>query len=266
MDSKKRAPPNTSCKRHETLGTLSQPNICVVIPTYNERENIERLLMGLDSAFRSLNAGGSIIIVDDNSADGTAVLAAKFRASCADIKVVVRPDKLGVGSAILQGLERGFESKPKARFFFQMDADLSHPPELLGNLVGALLQGHDVVVGSRYCLGGRIVGWPVLRRVVSRAANSYARVMLGLPVRDVTSGFKGYTRDVVSHLLRGGVVSEGYSFQVEMLFKLRRAGFGIVEHPITFVERRSGRSKLGLREVVTFLYAVPAFRLLRRQR
>jgi dolichol-phosphate mannosyltransferase len=234
----------------------------VVIPTYNERRNLERLLPRVDAALRDTGVRTTVVIVDDNSTDGTADAARGFCMSNGSIEVIVRQGKLGLGSAILRGLSRGFNMRPKASFFFQMDADLSHPPELLDPLYRFLSEDRDLVVGSRYVRGGRVFGWPVHRRVISRTANAYATTMLGLPVSDATSGYKGYTREVVSHLLEDRIESEGYAFQVEMLYRLVKAGFTLDEYPIGFVERSTGESKLGLSGVLEFLYVVPKIRFL----
>lgn len=214
----------------------------IVVPTYNERQNLPRLVAAIAE---HMPIDYEIVVVDDSSPDGTAELARDLAATH-PIRVVQRPAKSGLGSAYRDGF-----AAAKGDIVFEMDADLSHDPRHLPALIEAIEAGADVAVGSRYTPQGRIVGWTPYRKLVSGTGNLLARLALGLRVSDTTSGYRAYVREAAGVVQR--VESDGYAFQVEALHLARRAGLRIVEVPITFENRTVGKSKLGPSEFVRFL-------------
>jgi dolichol-phosphate mannosyltransferase len=210
----------------------------VVIPTYNEAGNIERLLEGIRAA-----VDVEILVVDDSSPDGTADIVERFAQRCgADITVLRRPVKSGLGTAYRAGFAEALREGD--RICVQMDADLSHDPTYLPALISAVELGADASLGSRYVPGGRIENWPRFRLFLSRWGNRYAAGMLGLAVNDATSGFRAYSPHLLRRIDVGSVRAEGYGFQIEMTHRAVRSGARIVEVPITFVDRVVGESKL----------------------
>ncbi|MEA3199127.1 MAG: dolichol-phosphate mannosyltransferase [Thermoplasmata archaeon] len=214
----------------------------VVVPTYNERQNLPRLVAAIAE---HMPIDYEIVVVDDASPDGTGELARDL-ASAHPIRVVSRPAKSGLGSAYRDGF-----AAAKGDIIFEMDADLSHDPRYLPALIEAIESGADVAVGSRYAPQGRVVGWNWYRRLVSGTGNTLARLALGLKVGDTTSGYRAYVREAAGVVQ--AVQSDGYAFQVEALHLARRTGMRIVEVPITFENRTVGKSKLGPSEFVAFL-------------
>jgi dolichol-phosphate mannosyltransferase len=214
-----------------------RPSTIVVIPTYNERTNLPVIVR------RIMNETDySVLVVDDESPDGTGAVADELSAAHSNrVKVLHRHPPRGLGRAYVDGMRRAVELG--ADIVCQMDADLSHPPEYLPQLVEAL-EGADVTVGSRYATGVSVANWPLRRLLLSIAANQYVRWITGMGVRDVTSGFKAWRRDALDAVLRRGVRSHGYALQFEMLFHARRANYRIVEVPIVFIERFEGASKM----------------------
>jgi dolichol-phosphate mannosyltransferase len=212
-------------------------SIVVVLPTYNERENLE----GMVRRLRNSVPDAGLLIVDDGSPDGTGALGHRLAASDPRVHVLQRTAKQGLGAAYLAGfawaLERG------AEVVVECDADGSHQPEELPRLLDAL-PDHDLVVGSRWVRGGRIVNWPLSRRLLSRGGSLYARTLLRLRERDVTGGYRVFRADGLRAIGLGRVDSLGYCFQIEMLWRAERAGLRVVEVPITFVERVHGVSKM----------------------
>jgi len=231
----------------------------VVIPTYNERENIA----GITARVLRNASEVDVLVVDDNSPDGTGALASALASGHDRINVLHRAGKEGLGAAyragFAWGLERGYER------LIEMDADGSHQPEQLDRLLAAL-DDADVVLGSRWVRGGSVVNWPLRRTMLSRAGSLYARVVLGLPIRDITGGFRAFTADALREIGYQDVLSQGYCFQIDMLWKAYSAGLRISEVPITFVERVHGESKMSsgivteaiLRVTVWGLKALPA--------
>ncbi|PYK40364.1 MAG: dolichyl-phosphate beta-D-mannosyltransferase [Verrucomicrobia bacterium] len=209
----------------------------IVVPTYNERENVGALVPQL----LQVAADADVMLVDDNSPDGTAMFAEQLFRTEPRFSILRRTGSRSFGRSLLDGyrlaLERGY-----ARLV-QMDADFSHEPKMVPALIDACRDA-DVVIGSRYCPGGRVVNWPWRRQLVSRFANEYVSVITGLTVRDSTSGFKCYARRALQCLLQVGITSEGYAFQVETVFRAQREGLRIVEIPITFTDRCAGQSKM----------------------
>jgi dolichol-phosphate mannosyltransferase len=209
----------------------------VVVPTYNERENLPLIVPRLLAV-----AGLRVLIVDDGSPDGTGTLADGLAAeSGGRLTVMHRTGPRGLGRSYVDGMQAAVATG--VRFVCQMDADLSHDPDDLVRLIAACASA-DLVIGSRYVAGGTIRNWPLRRLWLSVFANRYVRAVTGLRIRDCTSGFRCWRRDLLARLPLSTIASDGYAFQVEMAFEAQRAGATIVEAPITFVERRQGSSKL----------------------
>lgn len=224
--------------------------VSIVVPTYNERQNLPRLVAAIAEHVR---APYEIVVVDDSSPDGTADLARDL-ARAHPITLLVRGAKTGLGSAYRDGFRAA-----AGDVIFEMDADLSHDPRFMSALIEAVEGGADVAIGSRYVSGGRIVGWGAYRKLVSGVGNTLARMMLRVGARDLTSGYRCYAREAA------GVVqdarSDGYAFQVEALFLAKKRGFRIVEVPITFENRTVGKSKLGGGEFVRFVQTLVRLRV-----
>ncbi len=222
----------------------------LVLPTYDEAENVEEVLRRLRAAAPDI----SVLVVDDGSPDGTAELARKIGEELGDLEVLERAKKSGLGSAYRTGfrwgLERGFDA------FVEMDADLSHDPAVVPQLLARIEEGCDLVIGSRYVPGGSIPDWPWLRQAISRGGNIYARVMLGISVHDATAGFRAYSRRALERIDLDAVRADGYGFQVEMAYRVERAGGEVAEIPIEFRDRTLGRSKMSSRIVVEALLLV----------
>jgi len=209
----------------------------VIIPTYNERDNLEWIV----ARVRESVPDASVLVVDDNSPDGTGALADALAASDAEVHVLHRAGKEGLGAAYRDGMRWGL-----GRAFdvlVEMDADGSHQPEQLPRLLERLAVA-DVVVGSRWVAGGGVVNWPVERKLLSRGGSGYARFALGVPVRDVTGGYRAFTADALRRIDLDAVLSQGYCFQIDMIWHAAVAGLKIAEVPITFVERERGVSKM----------------------
>jgi len=225
----------------------------VVVPTYNEVASLEAVVTRVLAAGEAAGADVSVLVVDDASPDGTGALADRLAADDARVGVLHRPGKGGLGPAYVAGfrwgLARGFDA------IVEMDADLSHDPADVPRLLHALA-GADLVIGSRYVPGGGVVDWPLSRLLLSRAANRYVGLVTGLPVADATAGFRAFRRQVLEALDLSALRSDGYAFQVETALRAWRAGFRIVEVPITFTERRDGASKMTRAIIVEALWRV----------
>lgn len=221
----------------------------VVIPTYNERQNIENILE------RVLGAGPAIevVVVDDNSPDGTAEVVKKAMETNPRLHLIEREGKQGLGTAYIRGFKHALETD--AQLVMQMDADLSHDPRYIPDLLAAV-EDYDLVIGSRYIKGVNVVNWPIERLMLSYLANVYTRVITGMPVHDATAGYKCFRREVLEALNLDEVISDGYCFQIEMNFRAWRRGFRIGEVPIVFVERHSGTSKMSKRIIWEAIYKV----------
>jgi dolichol-phosphate mannosyltransferase len=209
----------------------------LIIPTYNERDNIATLV----GRIRKAAGNEPILFVDDNSPDGTADEIRLMQATDADIHLLPRPGKGGYGSACRDGIKKVL-AENLAPYVIQSDADLSHPPELLPQMI-ELLKSNDVVIGSRYVAGGGAENWDIRRRALSFGANLYARTFTGVPVHDMTAGFVGYRAEVLRKIDLDAIRSEGYAFLMEMKFSLHRQGTSFREFPIIFHEREAGKSK-----------------------
>jgi len=224
----------------------------VCLPTYNERENLERMLDAL------ADKGVSVLVIDDNSPDGTGELADRLAAGHSHVEVLHRPRKEGLGPAYLAGFRRALAEG--AELVLEMDADFSHDPADVPRLVAAASDA-DLVLGSRYVEGGAVGNWGHIRRFVSSGGSWYARVLLGVEVRDMTCGFRCYRRAVLETLDLDAIASQGYVFQIESTYRTLRAGFRVVEVPITFVDREHGGSKMSRSIVLEAIWKVPMLRL-----
>ena len=226
---------------------MNEHRACVVVPTYNERENVPQIVPAILAASPSLD----VLLVDDNSADGTGRLADELAARDRRVRVLHRKRKEGLGRAYLAGFAEALAAG--YGHILEMDADFSHDPARLPAL---LETDADVVLGSRYVPGGGTVHWGLGRRLLSRGGSFYARTILGVPVRDLTGGFKCFRRRVLEALDLGSVRSNGYAFQIELTYRAIRRGFKVVEVPITFVDRRVGKSKMSRAIVLEALWMV----------
>lgn len=230
--------------------------VLVIVPTYNERESLPRvvpLILAQGNRFH-------VLVVDDNSPDGTGRVADELAAGSDRVDVLHRAGKMGLGAAYVAGLRRGLEGD--FDILIEMDADLSHPPDMLPQLVAAL-DGADVAVGSRY-VGGRItvVNWPMSRLLISLFGSWYARIITRLPVNDATGGFNAFRRRVIEAIGLDRIESNGYSFQIELKLRAWRAGFTLREVPIIFTERDSGESKMSRSIIIEAVWRVWRLRIL----
>jgi dolichol-phosphate mannosyltransferase len=226
----------------------------VVLPTYNEVENLEPLV---EAARAKLPPSARILIVDDSSPDGTGEVADRLAEQHENVEVLHRPHKEGLGPAYIAGFRRALAGG--AGFVLEMDSDFSHDPAYLPRLLEAAKRA-DVVLGSRYVEGGGVSDWGALRRAVSRGGSAYARLVLGVPVRDLTGGFKCFRREVLEAIDFDEIATHGYAFQVEMTYRAIRCGFEVVEVPIVFRDRRVGTSKMDLSIAAEAIWRLPLLR------
>ncbi len=211
--------------------------VTVVVPTFNERENLSHIAAAIT------HQGYRVLVVDDSSPDGTGELADRIAAEDRRVSVLHRRRKEGLGPAYADGFDRAL--KDNAEIIIEMDADFSHDPADLPRLIKALDDGADLAIGSRYVAGGSTPDWPVLRQGISRGGNLYARMMLGIPVRDATAGFRAFKAEALKRLPYRSAEASGYGFQVEMAWRAHEEGLTIVEVPISFRDRAHGTSKMG---------------------
>ena len=224
----------------------------IIIPTYNEIENLPPLLKEI----YSYAPESDILIVDDNSPDGTGELADKIHEENAQVHVLHRAGKLGLGTAYIEGFKYAIEHGYDAAF--EMDADFSHDPKYLPDFLKAI-ENADLVIGSRYIPGGDTPNWTMLRRLISGGGNIFARFMLGIPVHDCTAGYRCYRREVLESIDLDSIQSQGYAFQIELANRVMQHGFKIVETPIVFMDRRVGKSKMSRKIVIEgFTYVIKA--------
>jgi dolichol-phosphate mannosyltransferase len=226
----------------------------ICLPTYNERENLERMARALGEV---LPEGGRVLVIDDSSPDGTGKIADRLAQELPFVDVLHRPQKQGLGRAYVDGFKRALADG--AELVLEMDCDFSHDPRDVPRLIEAARDA-DVVLGSRYVPGGGVRNWGLLRRFVSGFASFYTRVLL-MPVRDPTGGFKCFRREVLERIDLDAIHSRGYAFQIETTFRALRAGYRVVEIPITFVDRQVGGSKMSRAIVLEAIWKVPALRL-----
>jgi dolichol-phosphate mannosyltransferase len=224
----------------------------VCLPTYNERENLERMVRAL------AEHDVSVLVIDDDSPDGTGDLADRLAGELAHVEVLHRPRKEGLGPAYLAGFRRALAEG--ADLVLEMDCDFSHDPDDVPRLMNAS-EDADLVLGSRYVPGGSVANWGAVRRAVSAGGSLYARMLLGVGVRDLTGGFKCYRREVLEAIELEAISSRGYAFQIETTYRALRAGFRVVEVPIAFVDREAGGSKMSRAIVLEAVWRVPLLRL-----
>ena len=231
----------------------------LILPTYNEAENVEAIVLASAEVLaRAAPAGFRILVVDDRSPDGTGRIADSLAAEQEWLEVLHRSEKNGIGPAYLAGFRHALDLG--AGFLMEMDSDFSHDPADLARLLAAMRAGADLALGSRYVPGGGVSDWGLLRRFISEGGSTYARWVLGLRVRDLTGGFKCFRREVLEAIHFDGVRSRGYAFQVELTYRAVRAGFRVVEVPITFRDRRRGQSKMSWRIAAEAMVLVPRLR------
>ena len=228
----------------------------VCLPTYNERDNLEPMIRALAEQLDTARDG--VLVIDDNSPDGTGKIADALAAELPWVDVLHRPAKAGLGPAYLAGFERALAAG--AELVLEMDCDFSHDPKDVVRLIAACEGGADVALGSRWVPGGGTVNWGRERMLISRGGSLYARTILGVDVRDLTGGFKCFRRAVLETIDLDAVAAKGYGFQIEVTYRALHAGFVVVEIPITFVDRRVGESKMDSSIVVEAMLHVPALR------
>jgi len=228
----------------------------VIIPTYNEKNNIKTVIEKLNALPLSVD----VLIIDDNSPDGTGALVQSLQTQYPNLHLIQRAGKLGLGTAYVMGfrwaLERDYE------YILEMDADLSHNPDDVPRLIEECANGNDLVIGSRYCKGVNVINWPIKRLILSYGANKYTRMITGLPIKDATAGFKCFHRRVLEGIDLSRVKSSGYSFQIEMNFRAWVKGFKLKEIPIIFIERSEGLSKMSKNIVYEAVFMVWKLKIL----
>jgi dolichol-phosphate mannosyltransferase len=228
----------------------------VCLPTYNERANIEAMVRTLDGVLRD---GDRVLVVDDNSPDGTGALADELAVELPRVSVLHREAKQGLGPAYLAGFRRALDEG--AELVLEIDCDFSHDPADVPRLIAAAEEGADVAIGSRYVAGGAVGDWGAVRRAVSRGGSLYTALWLRMGVADPTSGFKCIRRQVLETMDLDAITAKGYAFQIEVTYRAKRAGFSIVELPIRFVDRAVGTSKMSRGIFVEAIWRVPLLRL-----
>jgi dolichol-phosphate mannosyltransferase len=231
----------------------------LILPTYNEIENLEAIVSAAAKALSGAAPDGfRILVVDDGSPDGTGALADRLASEHDWVQVLHRSEKNGIGPAYLAGFRHALEHG--AGYVMEMDSDFSHDPVDLARLLQAVYDGADLALGSRYVDGGGVTEWGLLRRFISQGGSTYARLVLGLHVRDLTGGFKCFRREVLEEIHFDGVRSQGYAFQVELTYRAVQAGFRVVEVPIVFRDRQQGTSKMSWRIAAEAMWLVPLLR------
>ncbi len=229
------------------------PSATICLPTYNERENLESMLRALAPL------GVNVLVIDDNSPDGTGEIAEQLAEELDFVSVLHRAEKEGLGPAYLAGFRRALADG--AEYILEMDCDFSHKPADVPRLLAACENGADLALGSRYVPGGGTENWGPVRRIVSVGGSVYARALLGVRFHDLTGGFKCYRRAVLERIDLDAIQSKGYAFQIETTYRTWRAGFTVVEVPITFVDRTAGQSKMSRTIFLEAVTKVPALRL-----
>jgi dolichol-phosphate mannosyltransferase len=238
------------------IGAPMQATVC--LPTYNERENLPRMIEALRLVLRE---DDRVLVIDDNSPDGTGEVADALAAEHPFVDVLHRQQKEGLGRAYIAGFRRALAAG--SELVLEMDCDFSHDPGDVPRLIEAAERGADLVLGSRYVPGGRTVNWGLIRRLISRGGSVYTAVFLQMGVKDPTGGFKCFRRPVLERLDLEAITPRGYAFQIEMTYRAKRAGFRVVEIPITFVDREVGQSKMSRSVVLEAIWRVPLLRLSR---
>jgi dolichol-phosphate mannosyltransferase len=234
------------------------PGVWLILPTYNEADNLEPIVRAVLPELESSGREHTVLVVDDNSPDGTGEIVDRLAAELPRVRVLHRAHKQGLGRAYLAAFEVALDAG--ADLVMEMDADFSHDPADVPRLIAAA-DAADLVLGSRYVPGGGVTNWRLRRRLLSRAGCAYARILLGVPVRDLTGGFKCFNRRVLEAIDLTAVHADGYGFQIEVTYRAVQAGFTVAEVPITFRERREGASKMTTRITLEAVWKVPALRL-----
>jgi dolichol-phosphate mannosyltransferase len=229
------------------------PDTIVCLPTYNECQNLEAMLRALEPL------GVHVLVIDDSSPDGTGEIADRLAGELAFVSVLHRERKEGLGPAYLAGFRRALADG--AELILEMDCDFSHDPKDVPRLIAASESGADLALGSRYVPGGGTTDWGLARRIVSRGGSLYARLVLGVPIRDLTGGFKCYRRRVLETIDLEAIHSKGYAFQIEGTYRTLRQGFKVVEVPIRFADRMEGQSKMSRSIFLEAVVKVPRLRL-----
>ncbi len=245
----------STASNHATFDQLPWNETLIIIPTYNEIDNIERMIKTLFALYPEV----SLLIIEDGSPDGTADIVKKLQHDYSNLNMIERKGKLGLGSAYITGFKWGLEKS--FNFIFEMDCDFSHDPEEVKDLLAAA-QSNDLVIGSRYINGIRIINWPFRRLLLSYVASIYTRFVTGIPVHDTTGGFKCFTRKALEGLNLNHIISKGYIFQLELNYKVWSLGMRVKEVPIIFYERRDGQSKMAGGIIFEALFAVLKLRYL----
>lgn len=229
----------------------------VCLPTYNERDNLEPMVRALGE--RLDTERDRVLVIDDNSPDGTGALADALAAELPWVDVLHRPEKQGLGPAYIAGFREALAAG--ASLVVEIDCDFSHDPADVPRLIASCEAGTDVTLGSRWVEGGGTVNWGTGRKLISRGGSLYARTLLGVGIRDLTGGFKCFRREALEAIDLGAIAAKGYGFQIETTYRVLRKGFSVAEVPITFVDRRVGESKMGGSIVVEAILQVPLLRL-----
>lgn len=228
----------------------------VCLPTYNERENLERMLLALREVLRE---GDRVLVIDDSSPDGTGEIADRLAGELDFVDVLHRPAKEGLGRAYVDGFAHVLETD--AELVLEMDCDFSHDPTDVPRLIAAAEAGADLVLGSRYVAGGGTRNWGLARRLISRGGSLYTALFLRMGVKDPTGGFKCFRREVLERLDLAAITPRGYAFQIETTYRVKELGFRVVEIPIVFVDRAAGHSKMSRSVVLEAIWRVPLLRL-----
>ena len=234
------------------------PGVWLILPTYNEAENIEAIVAAALPQLAATGLDHRVLVVDDGSPDGTGAIADRLAAENPRVEVLHRTSKDGIGPAYLAGFARALAGG--ADLVMEMDSDFSHDPADIPRLVAAAARA-DLVLGSRYVPGGGVTDWGLVRKLISRGGSLYAQILLGVPVRDLTGGFKCFRRPVLERLDLSAVDADGYGFQIEMTYRAVNAGFSVEEVPILFRDRRVGSSKMSAKIAVEAFWKVPLLRL-----
>jgi dolichol-phosphate mannosyltransferase len=238
---------------------VADDRFLLCLPTYDERENLEAMVEALGAVRERTPVPGDVLVIDDNSPDGTGAIADELATDRPWLHVLHRPVKRGLGRAYLAGFRWALERD--YAYILEMDCDFSHDPESVPSLLDAAIAGGDLVLGSRYVPGGGVRDWGLSRRLISAGGCLYARTILGVKVRDLTGGFKCFRRAVLERIPLDDVDAQGYMFQIEMTYRAIRDGFTVVEVPITFADRMRGGSKMSRRIVLEAVRRVPELRI-----
>lgn len=226
---------------------MIKQKIRIILPTFNEKENLEKLIPELLKVFENNDLDADILIVDDNSPDGTGIYAEQLKKKNRLVDVIHRDKKLGIGSAYIVGFKRSINDG--IDLIFEMDADLSHDPRYIRDFIDKINDGFDIVIGERK----EIFGWGFYRKAISRIGNCIGRAIAGIKIKDLTSGYRVYKKEVIESIGIDSIKSDGYEFQLEMLYRAIKKGFTIASIPITFYDRRNGKSKLSKKDMINFL-------------